>query len=136
MCQKLAVLGKDILKNQPIALDLLSKAHKEDAYLSVIYQSLKDNPHKFSKFAIKDSVLYKIFYVKHFQTENLLICLPDIMTPAAVHTLHVNLGHPSISATIKSFQANYYNRRAAQLIRLYIQSCHTCTFATKPDTKN
>jgi hypothetical protein len=37
MCQKLAVIGVDLIKNQSITRDIFSRAQQSDDYLSVIY---------------------------------------------------------------------------------------------------
>jgi hypothetical protein len=37
--------------------------------------------------------------------------------PSVIHALHVTLGHPSATATVKNFQAYYFHRKAAKLIK-------------------
>jgi hypothetical protein len=55
--------------------------------------------------------------------------------PSVIHEIHTTLGHPSATATIKNFQAYYYHRHAAKLIRVHVRSCITCAFAGKYDIR-
>ena len=49
--------------------------------------------------------------------------------------LHVTLGHPSLSATVKNFQTYYYHPRASNMCKDYVKSCLTCAYAGKYDLK-
>jgi len=135
MCQKLAVLGIDLLKNKTLTRDIFARAQQSDDYLAVIYHAILEGTGDFPRFFIKNSVLYKRIYDKTLKTEKYVICLPDILMPSVLHTLHVTLGHPSTTATIKNFQAYYYNRQSARLAREYVHSCITCSFAGKYDLR-
>jgi hypothetical protein len=64
-----------------------------------------------------------------------VICLPDVLLPSVIHSLHVNLGHASFTVTKRNFEQYYYNRMATRLIKSYIQSCVTCALANKFDIK-
>ena len=55
--------------------------------------------------------------------------------PSVIHTIHEELGHPSHTLTTRNFQNIYYNRLARKMIRNYVSSCITCSFATKYDVK-
>ena len=135
MCQKLAVLGIDLLRNQAITRDIFARAQQSDDYFSVIYQSIREGMHEFPNYIVKDSVLYKKIYDKQFRSTKFVICLPDILLPSVIHTLHVTLGHPSKTATVKNFQTYYYHPKASNMCREYVKSCLTCTFAGKYDLK-
>ena len=135
MCQKLAVLGIDLLRNQAITRDIFARAQQSDDYLSVIYQSIQEGTLDFKNFIIKNSVLYKKIHDKHFGSAKFVICLPEILAPAVIHTLHTMLGHPSLTATIKNFQTYYYYPRASNMCKDYVRSCITCVFAGKYDLK-
>ena len=135
MCQKLAVLGVDLMKNQSITREIFARSQQSDDYFSSIYQSIQDNSKEFGFFEIKNSVLYKKVLDKQLGITKYVICVPDVLLPSVIHTLHLTLGHPSVTATIKNFQAYYYNRRAARNIREYVKACITCSFAGKYDLK-
>jgi hypothetical protein len=131
MCQKLAVIGVDLIKNQSITCNIFSQAQQSDDYLSVIYQSVQENTNDFPSFLIKDGFLYK--KVKYFWTYKFVICLPDNFVPSAIYEIHTSLGHPSATSTIQNFQAYYYHRHSAKLIRVHVQSFITWAFAGKYD---
>jgi RNase H-like domain found in reverse transcriptase/Reverse transcriptase (RNA-dependent DNA polymerase)/Integrase zinc binding domain len=135
MCQKLAVLGVDLIKNQSMTRDIFSRSQQSDDYLSTIYQSVQENTNDFPAFVIKDGVLYKRVKDSHFKVHKFVLCLPDILMPSAIHELHTTLGHPSATSTIKNFQAYYYHRHSSRLIRDYVRSCITCNYAGKYDMK-
>ena len=59
MCQKLTVLGIDLLRNQAITRDIFARAQQSDDYFSVIYQSIREGMHELPNYIVKDSVLYK-----------------------------------------------------------------------------
>ena len=102
---------------------------------SVIYQSILDGLHDFPNFIIKNSALYRKVYDKHFRSTKFVICLPDILMSSVIHTLHVTLGHPSLTATVKNFQTYYYHPRASNMCKDYVKSCLTCAYAGKYDLK-
>ena len=58
MCQKLAVLGIDLLRNQAVTREIFARTQQSDDNFSVIYQSILDGLHDFPNFIIKDSFLY------------------------------------------------------------------------------
>ena len=74
MCQKLAVLGIDLLRNQAITRDIFSRAQQSDDYFTVIYQSIREGMHEFPNYIVKDSVLYKKIYDKQFRSTKFVIC--------------------------------------------------------------
>jgi len=135
MCSKLAVIGVDLLKNKTMTRSILAKAQQSDDLLSTIHQALQKDPKEFPRFEIKNQVLYRRAYDKHFKIEKMVICIPDELMPSVIHTLHTTLGHPSLTATVKNFQAYYYHRQASRLIRTYVRSCLTCAYAGKYDLK-
>jgi hypothetical protein len=135
MCQKLAVIGVDLIKNQTITRDIFSRAQQSDDYLSVIYQAVQENTKDFPAFVIKDAVLYKRVKYNHFKVHKFVLCLPDNLLPSAIHEVQTSLGHPSATCTIKNFQAYYYHRHSSRLIKEYIRSCITCVHAGKYDLR-
>ena len=135
MCQKLAVLGIDLLKNKTLTRDIFARAQQSDDYFSVIYHAILEGTGDFPQFILKNSVLYKKIHDKVLKTDKYVICLPDILMPSVLHTLHVTLGHPSVTATRKNFQAYYYNRQCAKLTKEYVHACITCSFAGKYDLR-
>jgi Integrase zinc binding domain len=84
---------------------------------------------------IKDSVLYRKTFDKHFNVDKFTLCVPDELMPSVIHALHTDLGHPSLTATVKNFMGYYFHRRAARLIKDYVRSCVTCIYAGKYDVK-
>jgi dUTPase len=50
MCQKLAVIGVDLIKNQAITRDIFARAQQSDDYLSVIYQATQEKTNDFPSF--------------------------------------------------------------------------------------
>lgn len=135
MCEKLAVLSIDILKNQSITSESFAKAQQSDDYLSTIRESIVSNPSDFPKFEIKNQVLYKKICFPDINENKYVICIPDILLPSVIQALHVNLGHPSKTTTINNFNHFYYHRHAARFIKDFVNSCTTCLFANKFDQK-
>ncbi len=70
---------------------------------------------------------------KHLKDVKHVICLPDVLLPAVIHFLHVNLGHSSFTITRRNFEHYYYNRNATRAIKSYVQACVTCALAQKFD---
>jgi hypothetical protein len=135
MCQKLAVIGVDLIKNQAITRDIFAGAQQSDDYLSFIYQAIQEKTNDFPSFIIKDAVLYKKVKDSHIKVHKFVLCLPDKLMPSAIHEIHTDLGHPSATSKVKNFQAYYYHRHAARLIKEYVRSCITCVYAGKYDIK-
>jgi dUTPase len=135
MCTKLAVISIDIVKNQSISRETLAKAQEADDFLSTVRQAVIDKDPNFSKFVIKNSVLYKQIFNNTQRLNKYVLCLPDDLVPSVIHTIHEQLGHPSKTLTKRNFENIYYNRLASKLIQSYVSSCITCTYATKYDIK-
>jgi hypothetical protein len=127
MCQKLAVIGVDLIKNQFITRDIFSRAQQSGDYLSVIYQSVQENTNDFQLSSLKTE-----FFIKELKTPDLRSTNSSYasltIVPSVIHKIHT-----STTATIKNFQAYYYHRHAAQLIRVHVRPCITCAFAGKYD---
>jgi hypothetical protein len=77
----------------------------------------QDSP--FPNFYIKNQILYKKYMSKHPMVERHVICIPDVLLPSVVHTLHVNLGHSSATMTRRNFEQYYYNRNSTRIIKSY-----------------
>ncbi len=133
MCQKLAVISVDLIKNQFITTNMLARTQQGDDYLSVIRDDIYHKRDNFPQFFIKDQVLYKKYILKPLNHEKLVLCIPDILLPSVIHTLHINLGHPSATSGINNFNNYYYHRYAARHIKEYTQACTTCALAAKYD---
>ncbi len=112
---------------------MLAQTQQGDDYLSVIRDMVadKDSSYPAKNFFIKDQVLYK--KCMSSQGERHVICLPDVLVPAVIHFLHVNLGHSSFTVTKRNFEHYYYNRSAARTIKSYVQACLTCALSHKFD---
>jgi len=135
MCEKLAVISVDLLKNQSMTRTMLAQTQQGDDYLSTIREKVanKDLSYPYSTFLLKDQVLYKKCMSKHQKDVKHVICLPDVLLPAVIHFLHVNLGHSSFTITRRNFEHYYYNRNATRAIKSYVQACVTCALAQKFD---
>ena len=132
ICQKLAVISIDLIKNQYITKNLLARTQQSDDYLSIIRDDIYNKHNNFPNFEIKQQVLYKKIPTP-LKITKYVICIPDILLPSVIHTLHINLGHPSYTTTIKNFNMYYYHRYATKHIKNYVQSCTTCALASKYD---
>ena len=135
MCEKLAVVSVDLIKNGSMSRSMLAQLQQGDDYLGPIRDEMgkKDNP--FPKYVIKDMILYKKYNPKHSLSEKLVLCLPDVLLPAVIHFLHVQLGHPSVTVTRRNFELYYQNRNAHRMISSYVQACVSCALAQKYDLK-
>ena len=133
MCEKLAVVSVDLLKNQSMTRTMLAQTQQGDDYLSVIRDMVarKESSYPAKNFFIKNQVLYKRCVSS--QSERHVICLPDVLLPAVIHFLHVNLGHSSFTVTKRNFEHYYYNRNATRMIKSYVQACVTCALSHKFD---
>ena len=116
MCTKLAVISIDIVKNQSISRETLAKAQEADDFLSTVRQAVIDKDPNFSKFVIKNSVLYKQIFNNTQRLNKYVLCLPDDLVPSVIHTIHEQLGHPSKTLTKRNFEFIYYNRLPSKLI--------------------
>ena len=135
MCKKLAVISVDLLKNQTITRTMLAQTQQGDDYLGPLRDRVasKDKSYPIPNFFIKDQVLYKKCMSKNSIEERHVICLPDVLLPSVIHSLHVSLGHASLTVTKRNFEHYYYNRNATRTIKSYVQACVTCALAHKFD---
>ena len=135
ICEKLAVISVDLIKNQTMTRTMLAQAQQGDDLLSIIRSKtgIKESP--FPKFFIHNQILYKKCQLPNSALERHVICIPDILLPAVIHSLHVNLNHTSTTLTKRNFEQYYYNHKATKLIKAYVQSCVTCALAHKFDIK-
>ena len=117
MCSKLSVISIDLIKNQSISREIFAKAQESDDFLSVIKNSIINNENEFNKFLIKNSVLYKVIQDSKTDRNKCVLCIPDILMPSVIHTIHEELGHPSTTLTTRNFQNIYYNRMATKMIK-------------------
>jgi hypothetical protein len=134
VCEKLAVISVDLIKEQTMTRTKLAQTQQGDDYLSTVRDKVGTQDNPFPNFFIKNQVLYKKYSPKG-QPERHVICLPNVLLPSVIHSLHVNLGHASFSVTKRNFEQYYYNRMATRLIKSYIQSCVTCALFNKFDIK-
>jgi hypothetical protein len=135
MCEKLSVISVDLIKNQSMTRTMLAQAQQGDDYLNTIRERVGTPDNPFPNFYLKNQVLYKKFVSKNPMVEKHVICIPDVLLPSVVHTLHVNLGHSSATVTKRNFEQYYYNRNSTRMIKNYVQSCVTCALAHKFDIK-
>jgi Integrase zinc binding domain len=133
MCEKLAVISVDLLKNKSMTRTMLAQTQQGDDYLGVIRDMVakKDPSLSTKNFFIQDQVLYKKCMSSGIERH--VICLPDVLLPAVIHFLHVNLGHSSCTVTKRNFEHYYYSRNATRMIRSYTQACVTCALSHKFD---
>ena len=135
MCEKLAVVSVDLIQNGSMSRSMLAQLQQGDDYLGPIRDEMGKKDHPFPKYVIKDMILYKKFKPKHSLSEKFVLCLPDVLLPAVIHFLHVQLGHPSVTVTRRNFELYYQNRNAHRMISSYVQACVTCALAQKYDLK-
>ena len=135
ICEKLAVISVDLIKNKTMTRTMLARAQQADDYLGVIRDKMGTPDNSFPRFFVKDQVLYKKCMQQNSVREKHVICIPDILLPSVIHTLHVNLNHTSITVTKRNFEQYYYNRNSTKMIKSYIQSCVTCALSHKFDIK-
>jgi len=135
ICEKLAVVSVDLIKNGSISRCMLAQLQQGDDYLGPIRDQVAKRDQSLPKFFIKEMILYKKFMPKHSVSEKHVICLPDVLLPAVIHFLHVALGHPTVTLLKRNFEHYYYNRSASRMISSYVQACVTCAIAHKYDIK-
>ncbi len=114
MCEKLAVISVDLIKEQTMTRTMLAQTQQGDDYLSTVRDKVGTQDNHFPNFFIKNQVLYKKYSPKGLP-ERHIICLPDVLLPSVIHSLHVNLGHASFTVTKRNFEQYYYNRIFNQL---------------------
>jgi len=133
MCKKLAVISVELIKNQSLTTNTIASMQEGDDIFSTIRQNIQNKDVKSRGFVIINQVLYKKFNVNNSKIERYALCLPAILMPSVIHQLHVTLGHPAQSTTLRNFQHYYYHPYAHNLIRTYVESCVTCALANKHD---
>jgi dUTPase len=131
MCQKLALLAVDHIKEQSISKEILSRCQISDDYLNQIYESVRETDNDFPAFHLTKGVLFKRTYDTKLHEYKSGIALPDILLPSVIHNLHKSLGHASVTSTQRNFQSYYYHRKARKFIKEYVKSCVTCVLAGK-----
>jgi hypothetical protein len=99
MCNKLALLAVEHIKEQSISKETLSKCQMSDDYLNLIYESVRFQENEFPAFHLTKGVLFKRIYDRELQEHNSVIALPDLLLPSVLHSLHKSLGHPSYTTT-------------------------------------
>ena len=135
MCQRLSALSVDLIKNRSLTSTVLAKAQQADDYLSVIRESKSSTQDLFPKFIITKQLLFKVVFEKSLGLHKQVLCIPDLLLPSVIHSLHVSLGHSSKSATELYFKRFYYHRNVSRFIKSYCDSCVTCALATKHDIR-
>ena len=130
MCEKLAVVAVDYLKEGSITKETLFRCQLSDDYLSAIVNECLENG-ECGKFVLLDNILYKKIWDPTLRRLKYCIALPDILVPSVIHQLHKTLAHPSFSTTLRNFYLYYYHRRADRLIKEYVKNCITCGLAGK-----
>jgi dUTP pyrophosphatase len=135
MCQRLAVLAVEYIKEQSISKETLARCQLSDDYLNPIYESARNRDNDFPSFHLTKGVLFKRIYDRDLQEYKSVIALPDILLPSVVHSLHTTLGHPSHSTTQKNFEQYYYHPKSRKFIKEYVRSCITCAIAGKIDVR-
>jgi hypothetical protein len=60
-----------------------------------------------------------------------LLCVPDECLSPILHALHTLLGHSSMTAVLKSFQAFYFHRKEFWFIKKHVRSCTASTGVEK-----
>ena len=135
VCEKLAVISVDLIKDQTMTKTMLAQTQQADDYLSTVRDKVGTQDNPFPNFFIKNQVLYKKYLSPNSLGERHVICLPDILLPSVIHSLHVNLGHASFTVTKRNFEQYYYNHKATKTVKSYVQSCVTCALSHKFDIK-
>jgi len=105
ICEKLAVVSVDLIKNGSISRCMLAQLQQGDDYLGPLRDQVAKRDKSLPKFFIKDMILYKKYMPKHSVSEKHVICLPDVLLPAVIHFLHVALGHPTITLLKRNYPA-------------------------------
>ncbi len=135
MCQKLALLASERIKEQSISKETLSRCQISDDYLNPIYESVRDRNNEFPAFHLTKGILFKRTYNKELQEYRSVIAVPNILLPSVIHSLHKSLSHPSFTTTLRNFESYYYHRQARRFVKEYIRSCVTCALAGKIDVR-
>lgn len=135
VCEKLAVISVDLIKDQTMTRTMLAQTQQADDYLSTVRDRVGTQENPFPNFFIKNQVLYKKYMPTGSLGERHVICLPDVLLPSVIHSLHVNLGHSSFTVTKRNFEQYYYSHNSTRMIKSYVQSCVTCALAHKFDIK-
>ena len=133
MCQKLAIISVDLIKNQAMTANLIAKSQEGDDIFSTMRENINTNRVKEQGYVILNQVLYKKFKLPHTNVHKYALCIPSILLPAVIHQMHVILGHPTHTTMVKNFRHYYYHPHAKTLIRDFVQSCTTCALAHKHD---
>ncbi len=79
ICEKLAVVSVDLIKNGSISRCMLAQLQQGDDYLGPLRDQVAKRDKSLPKFFIKDMILYKKYMPKHSVSEKHVICLPDVL---------------------------------------------------------
>jgi dUTP pyrophosphatase len=109
MCQKLAVLAVELIEDQSLSKETLSRCQRSDEYLNIIYNSVEESDNRFPNFHITKGVLFKRIYDPGLENDKSVIALPDVLMASVVHQLHRQIGHASPTSTLKNFHKYYYH---------------------------
>ncbi|MFN9905489.1 MAG: hypothetical protein ACK56F_05105, partial [bacterium] len=64
MCEKLAVISVDLIKNQTMTRTMLAQTQQADDYLSTVREKMGTPDNPYPNFFIKNQVLYKKYLPK------------------------------------------------------------------------
>jgi hypothetical protein len=85
VCEKLAVISVDLIKDQTMTRTMLAQTQQGDDYLSTVRDKVGTQDNPFPNFFLKNQVLYKNYSPKGLP-ERHVICLPDVLLPSVIHS--------------------------------------------------
>ena len=130
--EKLATLNTDIILDNNISLENFKLLQRSDEiYSNIITDLEKDRKH--TTFKLSSGLLYKTLQTS--PEPKTLLCIPTIILPHVINTLHKQLNHPSSNQLKKAFYRYFFHPLSSTGIQATNRSCITCRLATnlKPD---
>ena len=125
--EKLATLNTDIMIDNNISRENFKKLQHSDEIYICVFNALNSDK-KYGKYKIISDLLYK-----ELQTTKgikILLCLPTLILPNIVHSLHKQLNHPSTNQMKKHFQSFFFHPFASTILKGLNTTCLTCRLST------
>ena len=126
-CNKLGIIASDFLISSELSKQNFIHLQSFDEFFSLPIELLLDNKQA-KGFVLMNDLLYKTILskegAKHF------LCIPTLILPNLVYTLHSKLNHSSCNQTSKHFRRYFYHPFAQTCITKLCRSCITCRVST------
>ena len=124
---KLGIISTDIIVDNKInKQNFVALQNSDEIFYPIRYQ-LRNNK-EVKKYEIKNDLLYKVLYIEN--EKKYFLCIPTLLLPAFIYSIHQSLNHPSANQTLLHFRRHFYHPFSTRVIKILNNSCITCKVST------